>query len=186
MRARNKIEFRVGAGPGNTSRKRCYRWRSPAPLFSLSLPFFSPVLSWTSNTKRIFVRMKFGFEVNPLVRNQSRPHRITGVAAENDFLDFKRLTELRFTERDEKGRGGRSCGGEKNLENARHATLSNASIVKFSVPRQRRISSANANGKCGLAKISLFDEIWFFMKSTLQLIFFLLFEFLMGRNLVLG
>lgn len=47
--------------------------------------------------------MKFGFEVNPLVRNQSRPHRITGVAAENGFLDFKRLTELRFTERDEKG-----------------------------------------------------------------------------------
>lgn len=105
-----KLNFARG-GPGDTSRKRCYL--SPPPPSSLfplcprslflsllrSIPRSVSFLSSNAERGANIRRMKFGFEVNPLVRNQSRPHRITRVATENGFRDFKRLPELRFTER---------------------------------------------------------------------------------------
>lgn len=101
MRARNKIEFRKGGEGGwlDASKKRRY---CVLPLsLSLSLSYLC------SFDPGIFGRMKFGFEVNPLVRNQSRPHRITRVATENGFRDFKRVVELRFTEGNRTGEKGK-------------------------------------------------------------------------------
>lgn len=115
MRARNKIEFRKGGVVGRVKETMLLRYLS----LSFSV-FFLFLLHLCSFDPGIFGRMKFGFEVNPLVRNQSRPHRITRVATENGFRDFKRVVELRFTEgnrdRSEQGRKGK-----RNLENARHA-----------------------------------------------------------------
>lgn len=81
MGARNKIEFRKGGGKGGRV-KETMLLLPVYPSLSLSLSYFC------SLDRGIFGRMKFGFEVNPLVRNQSRPHRITRVATENGFRDF--------------------------------------------------------------------------------------------------
>lgn len=95
-----KLNFvKVGRGVGWT------RQRNDVTAFSLSLSLSLSYLC--SFDPGIFGRMKFGFEVNPLVRNQSRPHRITRVATENGFRDFKRVVELRFTEGNRTGEKGK-------------------------------------------------------------------------------
>ena len=130
--------------------------------------FFLFLLHLCSFDPGIFGRMKFGFEVNPLVRNQSRPHRITRVATENGFRDFKRVVELRFTEgnrdRSEQGRKGK-----RNLENARHAAtthIERTCIVEIS-PLQTK---ANFIRAC--RSLLSTTKIRFFRKSTWVTIFF--------------
>lgn len=87
-----KLNFvKVGEGERglDASKKRRYRVylsslaRSMSPFlspFPLSFALVLPLSCFCSFDPGIFGRMKFGFEVNPLVRNQSRPHRITRVA----------------------------------------------------------------------------------------------------------
>ena len=163
MRARNKIEFRKGGVVGRVKETMLLRYLS----LSFSV-FFLFLLHLCSFDPGIFGRMKFGFEVNPLVRNQSRPHRITRVATENGFRDFKRVVELRFTEgnrdRSEQGRKGK-----RNLENARHAAtthIERTCIVEIS-PLQTK---ANFIRAC--RSLLSTTKIRFFRKSTWVTIFF--------------
>lgn len=73
---------------------------------ALTLSFsLSPSLPVSSFSRGGTKRMRFGARVNPLVRNQSRPHRITRDRRRGrmGFRDFKRPLELRLPRPEGKG-----------------------------------------------------------------------------------